>query len=598
MAAQTCYNRAKEHPLPIRILPTEVAARIAAGEVVERPASVVKELVENALDAGATLISIEISGGGIESIRVADDGCGIEPDEIETAFRRHATSKLDNDVDLARILTLGFRGEALPSIAAVAEVEMISRPHDREAAASIQLVPDATPVMAARGAPGGTTIAVRRLFGRLPARRKFLRSPSAESSAVAAVVTHYALSYPEVRFSLTLDGRRSLQTAGSGDLRDAVSAVYGAELASVMVELQSPGAPISVRGLAAPPHISRAGRGYVSIFVNRRWVQNRRLAFAVEEAYQGLLMTGRRPIAVLNLRMAYEEVDVNVHPTKAEVRFRDESAVFGALRQAVRGALREFAPVAPASFGVGAGALAVQPTMPPLWRQALSGVAVATIERPGAQEPSGPLATPQTALPVLRVIGQFGSIYIIAEGPEGMYLIDQHAAHERVLYDRYCRMRTERTPEVQALLEPVALDITARHLGLIVSESEALAAHGFEIEPFGDGAALLRALPVALAVEDTHEAALRFLDALLEGEEGDPSAGLGTGPVIAPERDRVAMSLACHGAVRAGKTLSVDEMRELVRQLEETGSPHTCPHGRPTMVHMSGDMLARGFGRR
>ncbi|MGH2405326.1 MAG: DNA mismatch repair endonuclease MutL, partial [bacterium] len=351
--------------MPIRVLPPEVAARIAAGEVIERPASVVKELVDNALDAGASRISIEISSGGVDSIRVSDDGCGVAAEEIEKAFQRHATSKLENDVDLMRVLTLGFRGEALPSIAAVAEVEMVSRPPQSEAAASIRIVPEAMSELTVKGAPVGTSVTVRRLFARLPARRKFLRSPASETSAVASVVSHYALAYPEVRFALTLDGRQALQTVGSGDLRDAVSAVYGADLAEAMLEVRSqdegarsreegarsqePGARsheggagrqgIAVEGLVGPPHISRAGRGYISLFVNRRWIQNRRLAYAVEEAYQGLLMTGRRPVAVLNLRVPYDEVDVNVHPTKAEVRFRDESAAFGAIQRAVRQAL-------------------------------------------------------------------------------------------------------------------------------------------------------------------------------------------------------------------------------------------------------------------
>ena len=293
--------------MPIRVLPPEVAARIAAGEVVERPASVVKELVENALDAGASRISIEIAAGGVDSIRVSDDGCGIAADEIEKAFERHATSKLENDADLARVVTLGFRGEALPSIAAVAEVEMVSRPPQSDSAACIRLVPEAPAEVTAKGAPVGTSITVRQLFARLPARRKFLRSAASETSAVASVVSHYALAYPEVRFALALDGRQTLQTPGSGDLRDAVSAVYGAELAEGMLEVggsQEQGARsqgIAVDGLVGPPHVSRAGRGYVSLFVNRRWIQNRRLAYAVEEAYQGLLMTGRRPVAVLQL---------------------------------------------------------------------------------------------------------------------------------------------------------------------------------------------------------------------------------------------------------------------------------------------------------
>jgi DNA mismatch repair protein MutL len=589
--------------LPIRVLPPEVAARIAAGEVVERPASIVKELLENALDAGALRISVEVASGGIDSLRVTDDGCGIAADELELAFERHATSKLENDADLARVLTLGFRGEALPSIAAVAEVEMVSRPSDRESGTCIRLAPEAPVDITSRGAPVGTSITVKRVFTRLPARRKFLRTPASETSAVASVVSHYALANPGVRFALTLDGRQTLQTSGSGDLRDAVSAVYGAELAEAMLEVGSHedgvrSQGVTVDGLTGPPTVSRAGRGYVSLFVNRRWIQNRRLAYAVEEAYQGLLMVGRRPVAVLNLRVPYDEVDVNVHPTKAEVRFRDESAVFGAIQRAVRQTLLAGAPV-PVPVGVAAPALSEQEAalrpvtgQPPLlWEH---GVRVegapARIDRgPVApaveQEPAAAAPTPATALPVLRVMGQMGGTYIIAEGPDGMYLIDQHAAHERVLYEMFWRSRRDGSSEVQGLLEPLSLELSPRHRGLLAEQAEALTEHGFEIEPFGEAAFVLRTVPRALAGGDVRQAVHEFLDRMLEEGEGD-------------RRDRVAMSLACHGAIRAGKTLSIEEMRELVRQLEASETPNTCPHGRPTMIHLRADVLAREFGRR
>ncbi len=581
--------------MPIRILAPEVAARIAAGEVVERPASVVKELVENSLDAGASRIAVEVTAGGIDSIRVTDDGFGIEAGELLMAFERHATSKLADDADLARVLTLGFRGEALPSVAAVAEVEVVSRPPGAEAAAFLRLAPEAPAESGSRGAPVGTSVSVRRLFGRLPGRRKFLRTPASEANAIAAVVSHYALAYPEVRFSLTLDGRQSFGTPGSGDLRDAVAAVYGLETAAEMLAVDSPGGALRAGGLAGPPSLSRASRGYISLFVNRRWIQNRRLAFAVEQAYQGMLMTGRHPLAVLNIACPYEDVDVNVHPTKAEVRFRDEPAVFSAVQRAVRAALVARTPV-PAGVSAGAGlVLSPEPWTPPLWERgfrrnglppphpAAGGLKAAPTSH--ADGAAGASATPAAALPVLRVIGQFGGVYIIAEGPDGMYMIDQHAAHERVLYERFCLARASRKPDSQGLLEPLALELPSRLRALVAAETEALAGHGFAIEPFGEGSLIVRSLPAQLARGDAREAVVRFLEVMLEEEEGDG-------------RDRVAMSLACHGAIRAGKTLSPEEMRELVLQLEAAESPHTCPHGRPAMVHMSAEALARGFGRR
>ncbi len=605
--------------MSIRVLPPDVAARIAAGEVVERPASVVKELLENALDAGASRIAVEVMSGGLDSIRVSDDGCGIEPGELVVAFERHATSKLENDADLGRVLTLGFRGEALPSIAAVAEVEMVSRPPGCESAACIRLVPEARAEVSTRGAPVGTAVTVRRLFARLPARRKFLRSPASETNAVAAVVSHYALAYPETRFTLTLDedrrgGRQTLQTPGSGDLRDAVSAVYGAELAAEMLEVrgtrnreQGTGGQgdelVRIDGLIGPPPVSRASREYISLFVNRRWIQNRRLAFAVEEAYRGLLMTGRHPVAIVSLRLPNEEVDVNVHPTKAEVRFRDEGAVFGAIQRAVRATLLESAPV-PVASSRPALVLSPPPSAPLLWQHGVRVEAAtrSAVSAPGVTvrgEEASVAPAPAVALPVLRVIGQMGGTYVIAEGPEGpstapasagalrtgMYLIDQHAAHERVLYERFWRARRQGSPQVQGLLEPVSLEVSPRQRVLLSEQAEPLREHGFDIEPFGDGAFVLRSVPQQLAGGDVRQAVLEFLDRMVEEGEGD-------------RHDRVAMSLACHAAIRAGKTLSMDEMRELIRQLEESEAPNTCPHGRPTMIHLSADTLAREFGRR
>jgi DNA mismatch repair protein MutL len=566
--------------LTIRVLSPEVAARIAAGEVVERPASVVKELVENALDAGAAALSVEVTGGGLDTIRVSDDGVGLAPEELELAFARHATSKLTGD-DLLLISTLGFRGEALPAIAAVGEVEMASRPPGAEAAAYVRLVDGAVVERGERGAPAGTTVTVRELFARQPARRKFLRSPSAEANQIASVVSHYALAYPAVRFALTLDGRESLLTDGNGDLRDAIAAVYGADVAASMLPLRPGEGAVSVDGLVAAPHVSRAGRGYVSLFVNGRWVQSRRLAYAVEEAYRGLLMVGRYPIAVLHLRLPFEEVDVNVHPAKAEVRFRDESAAFGAVQRAVRSALLESAPV-PVAAPAGGLELAVQPSASPLWEHARS---LERRESGIAAEETAVAATPAAALPALRVIGQFGSTYVIAEGPDGMYMIDQHAAHERVLYERFCRQRLEQRPDAQALLEPVTLELSPPQRALLAEQGEPLREHGFQVEPFGEGSYLVRALPASLAASDPRQAVASFLDLMLEEGEGD-------------RRDRVAMSLACHGAIRAGKTLTTEEMRELVSLLEASEAPHTCPHGRPTMVHMSAETLARQFGRR
>lgn len=580
--------------MPIRVLTPQEAARIAAGEVIERPASVVKELIENALDAGARQIAIETRQGGITFIRVSDDGEGIPPEELRLAFERHATSKLHSEEELWRIATLGFRGEALPSIAAAADVELASRPAGALVAGRIVLREGEVEHQGSAGAPPGTTVTVQGLFRRQPARLKFLRSPAAEGGQIATVITHYALAYPEVRFSLRADGRTMLMTPGNGDLRDAAAAVYGVELAAELLPLdgESQGA-IRVMGLVGSPAVSRANRSYVSLFVNRRWIRNRALAFAVIEAYQGMLPLGRFPVTIVEARLPPEEVDVNVHPTKAEVRFRDERAVFAAVQRAVRRTLSARAPV-PAlevrSSMFEARSLDWQVDTEEAKGHSTARELVATVEpRTSNLEPRASADQPPLVggLPLLRPVGQVGNTYVIAEGPDGMYLIDQHAAHERVLYERFLAQRGEGVREMQPLLQPQPLELTARQRSLLESFGEELAAAGLSLEPFGDGAYLVRAVPPSLAGSDVTRAVGELLDLL----------GREDGPTEEPAH-RVAASLACHAAVRAGQTMSDEEQRELLRLLEASEHPRTCPHGRPTMIHLSSEALARQFRRR
>lgn len=571
--------------MSIRLLSPNVAAKIAAGEVVERPASIVKELLENSLDAGATRISVEVAQGGLSLIRVSDDGCGLPAGELALAFERHATSKLATADDLDAIATLGFRGEALPSIAAVAVVELVSCPADALTGEFVQFVDGQIEGRGSRGVARGTTVTVRGLFGRQPARRKFLRTPEAEARQIAVVVSHYALAYPEVSFSLRVDNRQSLSTGG-GPLSGAVAAVYGAEVAAAVLPIDAAG-DIAIHGLVAPPSLSRASRNYVSIFVNRRWVQNRRLAYAVGEAYHGMLTVDRHPIAIVNVMLPPGEVDVNVHPTKAEVRFRKESDVFAAIQRSVRQALLQQAPVpslaySGVSFGAFSGTVwprtAPVPPLSPMWRG--PGLSAATNESSLAQTASAPL--PRLTLPVLRVVGQIDNTYVVAEGPDGMYLIDQHAAHERVLFEEIAGRSI--ADDAQGLLTPTPIELTAAQEELLRVCGDALGEQGFLLEPFGPRVHLIRSVPTYLQ-GDPRDALLAFLDRL-GSEEGVDSA------------ERVAKSLSCHAAVRAGKTLSLDEMRELVRRLEASQVPHTCPHGRPTMIHMSTMSLEREFHRR
>ncbi len=579
--------------MAIRILSPEVASRIAAGEVVERPASIVKELVENALDAGARRISVEANEGGVSLIRVVDDGHGIEPDELALAFQRHATSKLRDDADLESIVTLGFRGEALPSIAAVAEVEAVSRVAASPNAARVRLRYGELAEQGASGSPAGTSITVRNLFREQPARLKFLRSAGAETSQIAGVVSHYALAYPEVAFSLRLDGRDGFATAGGGDLRGAAAGVYGAEIAASFLETTDESEGHSLRALFAPPSVTRASRSYITVFINRRWVRSRSLAFAVEEAYSGLLQTGRFPLAVVDLRLPAAEVDVNVHPAKAEVRLRNERQVFAQVQRPLRRVLSGLAPI-------GSEAASAWPRTPaPSYSTIPIHTPILTLE----QEPTQPVllagnspglaappiqqhpATLVSSMPILRPLGQAGTTYIIAEGPAGLYLIDQHAAHERVMFERFLASETQ-VKQSQPMLAPIVLELTPQEQSLLTSMMPALQEHGFEVEPFGPGGYLLRAAPADLRRDDPAHAFRELLDLLTrEDSPADP-------------RRRVAASLACHAAVRAGQTLAIEEMRDLIRQLEACDTPQTCPHGRPTMLHLSADELAKRFSRK
>ena len=577
------------------MLPPEIASRIAAGEVVERPSSIVKELVENALDASATRVTVEANEGGIALIRVVDDGCGIDATELPLAFARHATSKLAPESDLEAIDTLGFRGEALPSVAAVAEVEAVSRLHDSPTAARLRIHYGELRDQGAAGAPPGTSFTVRNLFRQTPARLKFLRTPGAEASQIASVVSHYALAYPEVAFSLRVDGRETFATSGTGSRREAAAGVYGRDVAAAMLEAVEEDETHRIEALFAPPHLTRANRNYVTIFINRRWVRSRSLSFAVEEAYSGMLQVGRFPIAVVDLRLPPEEVDVNVHPAKAEVRLRNDRHVFGLVQRPIRAALSGSAPIgsepaaawprpypsafsAPVFMPSGIDRPDLDLRREPLQSEMMPSPAPPQIET------SQPVLPAQ--MPILRPLGQAGTTYVIAEGPAGLYLIDQHAAHERVLYERFLASETATTKATQPLLAPVLLDLTPMQSTLVTTLGTALEGHGFAVEPFGGGGYLLRAAPAGLRRDDPARAFVELLDLLTrEDAPVDP-------------RLRVAASLACHAAVRAGQGLAPEEMRDLIEQLEACEAPQTCPHGRPTMLHLSADELAKRFSRK
>jgi len=582
----------------LRVLPSELVNQIAAGEVVERPASIVKELVENALDADATQIRVLIRDGGITGISVSDDGTGMSREDALLAFLRHATSKLESAEDLARVTSLGFRGEALPSIAAVAAVRMRTRrrgdPLGTELEGNGSGIERSAPVACLEG----TTIEVAELFGRVPARRKFLKSASTEAAHVVRWLERIALARPDVRFELERDGRRVLLWLPTRDARERVLAVLPPGAGVGLLPVEGEIAALRVTGFVSPTHVLRSGPADLYVYVNGRPVRDRLLQFAVRDAYRDALPPGRYPVAVLYLQVEPGEVDVNVHPAKWEVRFRDPSAVTGLLRRAIGAAVRVGGPVrpgsrfAPAPAG-GASAVADFALADGFFAAPPAG---APVERVATGAPT----RPAFAFSRLRYVGQVMGLYLVLEGDSGIVLIDQHAAHERVLFERLRRAALEDKLERQPLLVPLALELARADAETLEAHGELLARAGIELEP---GAATLRG---------TVHASLRSVPALLAERRGtlwpevlaetaraleEPSARETRDGLERAFHDLLASS-ACHAAVRKGDRLEPREVEALLTALDETLWFPNCPHGRPILSTLDSGELERRFLRR
>jgi DNA mismatch repair protein MutL len=569
----------------IRILPPEIASQIAAGEVVERPASVVKELLENSLDAGAREVAITVKGAGRQSIEVADDGFGIPADELSLAVSRHATSKLHNAEDLFRISSLGFRGEALASIGSVSRLTITSRSNESQTGGRIRAEGGQVEKVQPIGAPQGTVVRVEELFFNVPARLKFLKTDITERRHIDDLVTRYALAYPMVRFRLLQEGREALRTSGNGNRREVLAALYGVDIARQMLEVLADYEEIKVTGFISPISLTRSNRREITFFVNGRWIQDAALTSALMQAYHTMLMVGRYPLAALFLDIPPEMVDVNVHPAKAEVRFRHKDQVFSGVQRAVRRALLAYTPVPELSEHLD-------------WAQQREthsrlGTFNWGPSSAGEREVSGEAATtfqsstPLQGVPLLRLVGQVASTYLVAEGPDGLYLVDQHAAHERVLFERFMAQRDGTNPS-QTLLEPVPVEFSPAGARLLAEQLPTLRHLGFEVEEFGSNTFLVRAIPALLAGSDPREA----LHVLVEEFEEDET------PLGNEIEAKVIARVCKRAAVRAGHNLSTEEQKALLRDLEACQSPRTCPHGRPTMIHLSVDLLERQFGRK
>jgi DNA mismatch repair protein MutL len=573
-----------------------LAAKIAAGEVIERPASVVKELVENALDAGARRLSIQVELGGKKQVRVEDDGEGMDGADARLAIERHATSKIRRADDLSAIRTLGFRGEALPSIASVSHFVLRTRARGQASGTELRVNGGTLAAVTEVGTAEGTVVEVNDLFYNLPARRKFLKSDGGESAQVSRVVTQLALAYPEAGFTLTSAGRRLLECPPAGSLRDRLYQIYGER--NDLIEVDKSAAGVRVSGYAAALTEQGPTRGAQHVFINRRIVKDRTIAHAIIDAYSVASIKERSPEVHLFLEMPPDAVDVNVHPTKAEVRFREQSLVHEVVRRALMEALgrtdastlqlrpptADELPVATTIPGILSGG-----AYPNRWMPSLSA-SVGAIELPPVEaialgQPAGPRISP---LKPLIPLGQFRDTFIVAVDDEGIAIVDQHVAHERVLFERVMERLTSGPLESQRLLVPIILELSPAAYETVLARARELERLGFEIEAFGPRVINVTAVPALLNVDESSHALLALADDLER---------LDRGADLQQALRRLAATTACHAAVKANYALSYEKMTHILDELRATAYSSVCPHGRPVMLRLTRREVERNFER-
>lgn len=591
----------------VRLLDSHTVNQIAAGEVVERPASVVKELVENALDAGATKIEIELRDSGKSLIRVSDDGCGMSAEDLQSSLQRHATSKIGTSEDLQRVRTLGFRGEALPSIASVSHFKISSG--EQDGLRNVVRV-DGGSVAPLEGSSGprGTDVVVEDLFFNTPARLKFLKSDTTELGASVEVISKYAIGYPGVAFTLLHNGHEAMRTSGNGDMLQAVADVWGRDMARSLAEIDSDIGGVRLRGYVSPPHITRPTRAYQYLWVNGRPVRTRTLTAALDQAYRDLTPDKRFPLIALMMDIDPARVDVNVSPTKSEVKFQQEGQAFDALRVSIKSALMEHGmmptaeQVALANEALAAARMANADSFfapQPLFAAAV--MAQAPLETMTVPMPTSAIEMPVLSPTVqterypfaellegLRVIGQAMNTFIIAETARGIVIIDQHVAHERILYEYLCGLKGSSAIEKQALLTPETLHLDKRAAVLLREKLPEVEGVGFDLEPFGGESYIVRAVPAALRGKNPIKVLRDLVDELVESSVTRK---------LVPTREQIWITSACKMAVKAGDPLSHAEMERLIVDLASTENPYLCPHGRPITITLGRDELLRKFKR-
>jgi DNA mismatch repair protein MutL len=586
----------------IHQLPADLANQIAAGEVVERPASVIKELVENSIDAGAKRISISVELGGKKLIHVEDDGEGMTPEDARLAIERHATSKIRRADDLARIATLGFRGEALPSIASVSHFALRTRARGAQSGTEVRVNGGAVTSVTEVGMPEGTSIDVADVFYNLPARRKFLKSDAAESAQVSRVVTQLALGYPEIGFTLTSSGRKVLQCPPVASLRDRLYQLYGER--ADLIDIRRDSGDVKIVGFVAALAEQGSTRGPQNVYVNRRIVKDRTIAHAIIDSYSVASIKERSPEVHLFIEMPHDAVDVNVHPTKAEVRFRDQSYIHELIRRTLgdalgRGPAPELQLEAPVGFQPGPSTIplphAYPSTFPSRWTPPTSGSALSPIGGSALSPTGGSALSPTseegfapTTIRPMMPLGQFRDTFIVAVDDEGIAIIDQHVAHERVLFERITERLTSGALESQRLLVPMLVEMSAGGRQALTSHAADLERLGFELEDFGGDALRVTAMPALLDRTDC-DAALRAL--------ADDLEGLDRGAGVDAAIKRIAATTACHAAVKANYPLTHEKMAHILDELRRTAYSTICPHGRPVMLRITRREVEKNFQR-
>ncbi len=614
----------------IKVLPKEISELIAAGEVVERPASVIKELVENSIDAGADNITVEIQHGGITYMRITDNGCGIARNDVPTAFLRHATSKIKSSGDLNAIGTLGFRGEALAAVSSVAKVEMFTKPRENDLGTHYEIDGGQEKLCEEAGCPDGTTIVIRDIFYNTPARMKFLKKDVSEANAAAAVVERIALSHPEIAFKLIRDGKQSLMTPGDGKINTTVYSVLGREFAGTLMEVDGGLDGIGVKGLTCKPVSCRPTRNYQFVFLNGRLVRSGTVTAAVEQAYKNSAMIGKFPGFVLYLTVPLDTVDVNVHPAKTEVRFSDERRIFDAVYSSVRSALSKGdtrpevklkEPVFNPFERMSTAQYRQQPISKPTVAEEIYKVKPSLhnttetvtfrdanynhdktektlyvpekVINPPAAEPEKPIIPERVAVDITRevedekppvtLIGEAFLTYIIVQMGESVFMIDKHAAHERILFNK---LKKEQKTEMQALLTAVTVSLTREEYNAVISNTEKLSKAGFEVEDFGNSSVRVSAVPAALTKEDIPSVISELAGDLLKGKAPD-----------AERLDDMYHTVACKAAIKAGSRTSPLEMQKLAERVLYSDDVMYCPHGRPVAFEIKRRELEKQFGR-